>query len=264
MMSEENSGTFWDHLDVFRLCLIRSFAVVFVLSVLAFCFKDIVFDGIVLAPTKDSFPTFGFFRYIGEKLSIEDFSMELSPITIINTKLSAQLFVHLSISFYVGFLVSIPYIIGEIWFFVRPALYKHERKLTISALFFTSLLFYLGVLTSYYLIFPMSVNFLANYHVSDQVANMVDLDSYIDTLISLCLSLGAVFELPVLAHFFSRIGILSYEFMRNHRKHSFVVILILAAIITPSTDIFTMLITALPVQLVYELSVWVVKRNCKK
>ncbi|MEE3449064.1 MAG: twin-arginine translocase subunit TatC, partial [Bacteroidales bacterium] len=126
-----------------------------------------------------------------------------------------------------------------------------------------TLLFYSGVLVSYFLIFPLSVNFLASYQVAAQVDNLVDLDSYIDTLISLTLSLGAVFELPVLAYFLSKIGILSYSFMKNHRKHAFVFVLFLAAIITPGTDIFTMLLTALPLQLVYELSVMIVRRNEK-
>lgn len=260
-MADENSGTFWDHLDVLRSSLIRSIAVVSVFSVLFFCFKEFLFDTVVFGPTKDSFHTFRLFRFLGELLNIDDFKLEVSPIKIINTKLSAQLFIHLSVSFYAGLIFAVPYIIGEVWFFVRPALYKHERKLTVKALTFITLLFYIGVLVSYYLIFPLSVNFLASYQVTSDIDNLIDLDSYIDTMISLCLSLGIVFELPVLAYFLSKIGILSYEFMRTHRKHAFVLVLFLAAIITPSTDIFTMLLTAMPLQLLYELSVRIVKRN---
>lgn len=263
MVQDNDKTTFWEHLDVLRLSIIRSIIVTSVLSVIIFCFKDFLFEGIVFAPTKEEFCTFRFLNYFSEKFSVEDTLLEIQPVKIINTKLSAQLFIHLSISFYFALIISIPYILGEIWFFLKPALYEHEKKLTIKALCFMTLLFYLGVLTSYFLIFPLSVNFLAAYQVSPEIENLVDLDSYIDTLTSLTLSLGLVFELPVLAHFLSKIGILSYNFMKNHRKHAFIAVLFLAAIITPSTDIFTMLLTALPLQLIYELSVSMVKRNEK-
>ena len=251
-MEKQQDGTFWEHLDVLRWALIRSIVVLSVLAVVIFSFKEFLFDGIIFAPSREDFILFKLFH-----------DMEIKPVTIINTKLSAQLFIHLSTSFYFALIVGLPYILGEVWFFLKPALYENEKKMTFKALFFMSLLFYTGVLVSYFLIFPLSVNFLASYQVAAQVDNLVDLDSYIDTLISLTLSLGAVFELPVLAYFLSKIGILSYSFMKNHRKHAFVFVLFLAAIITPGTDIFTMLLTALPLQFVYELSVWIVKRNEK-
>jgi len=249
-MENVNNGTFWEHLDVLRFALLRSLIVVGAFSVLAFCFKDFVFDGIIFYPVKSDFFLFGLFD-------------EIPDIKIINTKLSAQLFIHLSVSFYLGLTVSVPYILGEIWFFLKPALYQNERSMTVKALVFMTLLFYCGVLVSYFLIFPLSVNFLANYQVTSDVENLIDLDSYIDTLTGLVLSLGLVFELPVLAYFLSKIGILTHDFMKKRRKHAFVLVLILAAIITPSTDIFTLLLTALPLQAVYELSAAVVKRNEK-
>ncbi len=260
-MEEKSGATFWDHLDVLRFALLRSVVLITVLSVTAFCFKEFVFDGIILAPAKNDFFVFRFFEFISQKFGFEDFNLDIQPVKIINTKLSAQLFIHLSASFYLGFIAAVPYILGEIWFFLKPALYKNEQKLTIKALIFMTVLFYSGVLTSYFLIFPLSVNFLANYQVTSGVENLIDLDSYIDTLTSLTLSLGVVFEIPVLSYFLSKIGILSYKFMKNHRKHAFVLVLLAAAIITPGTDIFTMLLTAMPLQLIYELSVRIVKKN---
>lgn len=250
MENNPEEGTFWEHLDVFRRAIIRILIVVGAVASAFFCFKEFLFEGVIFAPTREDFLIFRLLQ-----------SEEFAPVKIINTKLSAQLFIHLSTSFYFALIVCIPYILGEIWFFLKPALYKSEKELTFKALFFMTLLFYSGVLTSYFLIFPLSVNFLANYQVADFVDNLTDLDSYIDTMTSLTLSLGIVFELPVLAHFLSKIGILSYSFMSGHRKHAFVAVLFLAAVITPSTDVFTMLLTSLPLQLVYELSVAVVKRN---
>lgn len=260
-MDNNSTGTFWDHLSILRASIIRSIFVVLAFSVLAFCFKDFLFEGIIFAPTRDDFATFDILRQLSDILGLSDGeALRINPIKIINTQLSAQVFIHMDMAFWAGLVISIPYISIELWRFVSPALYTDERKYAWKAMFFAGVLFYLGVLTSYYLIFPLSVNFLANYQVTGDIDNMIDLDSYTGMMVALCMGMGIVYELPIIAYLLAKIGILSHQYLTSHRKHSFVLVLILAAIITPTTDIFTMLVTAMPLYLVYELSVWVVKK----
>ena len=224
-----------------------------------FLMKEFLFDTVIFGPTREDFPTFRLFGMITGWLS-GDGSITVEPIKIINTRLSAQFLTHLSVSFWAGVIVCVPYITAEVWHFISPALYRSEKRSVVKALVSSGLLFYLGALTAYYLILPLSVNFLGNYQVADDIENLIDLDSYIDTLITLCISTGISFELPVVAYFLAKIGIVPHKFMKTHRKHAFLAVLVIAAIITPSTDVFTMFVTALPLQLVYELSVAVAKR----
>lgn len=238
----------------------RSIAVVLALFIIAFCLKETLFDGVIFAPTRDDFPTFEALRRLGAWMGMGPEGISIAPIKIINTQISAQVFIHMDMAFWVALIMGMPYISTEIWRFVSPALYAHEKKFAWKALLFAGILFYMGVLTSYFLIFPLSVNFLANYQVASNVDNLIDLDSYTELLVALCLGLGIVFELPIISYLLAKLGILSYQFLKDHRKHSFVLVLILAAIITPTTDAFTMLVTAMPLYLVYELSVLVVKK----
>lgn len=261
---DTDKGTFWEHLDVLRMSILRSLAAVAVAAVAMFMLKDFVFDTVIFGPTNEDFPTFRLLSLIAGYLTSSDAALSVDPIRIINTRLSAQLLTHLNVSFWAGVIICVPYITGEIWRFISPALYRNEKAGVIKALVSSGLLFYIGVTTAYYLILPLSVNFLGNYHVADNIENLIALDSYIDTLITLCISTGIAFELPVVTYFLARIGIVSHEFMKTHRKHAFLAVLIIAAMITPSTDIFTMFVTALPLQLVYELSVWVTKRVDKE
>ena len=254
------TGTFWDHLDVLRWALIRSIIAVIAAAAAMFMMKEFLFETVIFGPTRDDFPTFRLFGMVTGWFSDDSAAITVSPIKIINTKLSAQLLTHLSASFWAGVIICVPYITAEIWRFVSPALYSNERKGIIKALIFSGLLFYIGVMIAYYLILPLSVNFLGNYQVADDIENLIALDSYIDTLITLCISTGISFELPVVTFFLVKTGILSHKFMKAHRKHAFLLVLIIAAMITPSTDIFTMFVTALPLQLVYELSVIVAKK----
>ena len=257
---DSGTGTFWDHLDVLRMALIRSLVAIITAATAMFLMKEFLFDTVIFGPTRDDFPTFSLFRRITAWLSDESASVAMEPIKIINTRLSAQLLTHLSVAFWAGVIICVPYITGEIWHFISPALYRNEKRSVIKALIFSGLLFYLGALTAYYLILPLSVNFLGNYQVADDIENLIALDSYIDTLITLCISTGISFELPIITFFLVKAGILSYNFMKTYRKHAFLIVLVIAAMITPSTDIFTMFVTALPLQLVYELSVFVARR----
>ena len=182
------TGTFWDHLDVLRKGLIRSLAAVMAAAVAMFLMKEFLFDTVIFGPTRDDFPTFNLLRWVTRCLSDDATALTVEPIKIINTRLSAQLLTHLSASFWAGVIICVPYITAEIWLFISPALYQNEKRSVIKALIFSGLLFYLGTLTAYYLILPLSVNFLGNYQVADDIENLIALDSYIDTLITLCIS----------------------------------------------------------------------------
>jgi len=254
------TGTFWDHLDVLRKGLIRSLAAIMAAAVAMFLMKEFLFDTVIFGPTRDDFPTFNLLRWLTGCLSNDAASIIVEPIKIINTRLSAQLLTHLSVSFWAGVIICVPYITAEIWHFISPALYQNEKRSIIKAFIFSGLLFYLGALTAYYLILPLSVNFLGNYQVADNIENLIALDSYIDTLITLCISTGIAFELPVITFFLARLGIVTHKFLKTYRRHAFLAVLVIAAMITPSTDIFTMFVTALPLQLVFELSVLVARR----
>jgi len=259
-MSDLSKDSFWSHLEALRWVLLRCVLVVFSIAIAAFCFKDFVFDYIILAPCQNSFVTYSVLCYLGELFSMPSLCPEIQSITIININLAAQLFTHLSISFYIGLIICFPYLMIEFWLFASPALYPKERKPAVKGVISFIFLFFIGVLTAYYVIFPLTLNFLGTYQVSQSVENQISLNSYISTFLTLIFMLGLVFEMPILAYFFAKIGVLTSEFLSKHRKISIVIILIAAAFITPSTDIFTMLLVAFPLQFLYELSRLVVKR----
>ena len=239
--------TFWDHLDELRSVIIRTVIVTVVAAAVAFCLKDLLFE-IVLAPRTSDFITY---RLMG----VEPFSIHL-----MNTGLTEQFMMHLKTAMYAGVLVALPYIVYVLFRFVSPALYDNERKY--ATLLCTSgyLMFMLGTLLNYFLIFPLTVKFLGTYQVSPDVANMLTLQSYMDTLLMMNLVMGIVFELPVVSWILGQLGIVNASMMRSMRRHAVVVILILAAIITPTTDAFTLLIVALPIWLLYEMSILIVKK----
>lgn len=251
---------FWGHVEVLRWVLVRCLAVVFGLAVCAFCFKELVFEGIVLAPCHPDFITYRLLCRLSTATGIDGLCPQLGGIEMININLAAQLMTHLSVSFYLAAIVAMPYLITELWFFVKPALYDTERgpaHFAVIAFFFQ---FFLGLMLAYYLIFPLTLNFLANYQVSESVVNQISLNSYISTFTGLLLAMGLVFEMPIVTYFFARIGVLKSSFLKRYRKVAFVVVLVLAAFITPSTDVFTMCLVALPLYALYEFSRHVVVR----
>ena len=247
-MSDSTPMTFWDHLDELRSVIIRSVVVTVVAAAVAFCLKEQLFE-IVLAPRTSDFITF---RLMG----VEPFSIHL-----MNTGLTEQFMTHLKTAMYAGVLVALPYIVYLLFGFVSPALYDNERKY--ATLLCTSgyLMFMLGTLLNYFLIFPLTVKFLGTYQVSEDVANMLTLQSYMDTLLMMNLVMGIVFELPVVSWILGRMGLVNATMMRSMRRHAIVVILVIAAIITPTTDAFTLFIVALPIWLLYELSILIVKSS---
>ena len=239
--------SFWDHLDVLRGTLFRSALSVFLASIVMFCFKDFLFGKVILAPSR---PDFFMYKILGGGVSMQ----------LINTEVSAQFFVHLKVSFICGLVIAFPYIIYEIWKFIAPALYDNEMRSVRKAFLGSALLFYAGVATGFCLIFPVTLSFFQGYTVSDAIANTITLNSYISMFSSMVILFGIVFEFPVLIAILSNMGIVTREMLTKYRKHAFVGVLIVAAVITPA-DPFSMLIAAAPLYLPYELSVRVCVRK---
>lgn len=246
-MAGEKNMTFWDHLDELRGSLLRMLAAVAVMAVICFSLKELLFN-VILAPTKSDFITY---RWMGA----EPFTMNL-----INTQMTEQFMVHLRMAAYMGFLLASPLILYELFRFVSPALYRNERKYASVVIMAAYVMFIIGTLLNYFLIFPLTARFLGTYQVSPDVANMLTLDSYVDTLMMMSLVIGIVFELPVVAALMGKLNIISAKMMMRYRKHALVVILIVAAIITPTADIFTLLIVSLPIWALYETSILIVKK----
>ena len=240
--------TFWDHLDELRSVIIRILVITVVAAAVAFCLKEELF-AVVLAPRTSDFITY---RLMG----VEPFNIHL-----MNTGLTEQFMVHLKTAMYAGVLVASPYIIWQLFRFISPALYDNERRY--ATLLCTSgyLMFMLGTALNYFLIFPLTVKFLGTYQVSPDVANMLTLQSYMDTLLMMCLVMGIVFELPVVSWILGRMGLINRQMMRSMRRHAVVAILVVAAIITPTTDAFTLFVVALPIWLLYEASILIVKSD---
>ena len=238
--------TFWDHLDELRSVIIRIIVITALAAAVAFCLKDELF-AVVLAPRTSDFITY---RLMG----VEPFSIHL-----MNTGLTEQFMIHLKTAMYAGLLMASPYIIYMLFRFVSPALYDNERHYATLLVASGYLMFMSGTLLNYFLIFPLTVKFLGTYQVSEDVANMLTLQSYMDTLIMMSLVMGIVFELPVVSWILGKMGLLTAPLMRTWRKHAIVAILIVSAVITPTTDAFTLLIVALPIWLLYEVSILIVR-----
>ncbi len=246
-MAGKEEMTFWEHLDVFRSSIIKMLVATVATGIIAFALKDLLFR-IVLAPQDSDFILW---RLVG----VEPFKIQL-----INTGLAEQFLIHMKVALVAGLIVASPYILYVLFAFVSPALYENERRYSVRLTLSAYLMFLLGVLVNYFLVFPLTVRFLGTYQVNNSVANMLTISSYVDTLLMLSLMMGIVFELPVLSWLLARFGLLRREWMENYRKHAFVGILILAAVITPTSDVITLLIVSLPIWLLYELSIFVVGR----
>ena len=238
--------SFWDHLEELRRVLLRCIVVVAIFAILAFIFKDEVFF-IIFAPKNPDFLP-----------SIFGASPEVQ---LINTELTRQFVVHMMTSLYVGIIVAAPYIIFELYRFISPGLYENERRYSTPLVIASYVMFMVGILFCYFILFPITFRFLANYQVDESIQNLISLESYIDTLVFLSLAMGIVFEIPILSWLLGRLGILHREDMQQYRRHAIVVILIVAAIITPTSDVITLTIVSLPMYLLYELSILLVPSN---
>ena len=244
--------TFWDHLEELRRVLLRCIVVVALFAILAFLFKDEVFWVIFLPKNPD---------FLNYQLSIFNYQLSIPEVQLINTELTRQFVVHMTTSFYVGLIVAAPYIIYELYRFISPALYENERRYSTPLIISSYLMFMLGVLFSYFILFPITFRFLAGYQVDDSIQNLISLESYIDTLTFLSLAMGIVFEIPILSWLLGRLGILHRGQMQQYRRHAIVAILLVAAIITPTSDAITLAVVSLPMYLLYEASILLVPRR---
>lgn len=254
-----NTMSFWSHLEELRGHLVRSAVAIFLLAIAAFIAKDIIFDYVILAPKEPYFLTNRLFCSMAEKLSMPALCINKNPVQIINIELAGQFKTHIMVSLIAGLIVAFPYIIYEFWRFIKPALHPREKDNSRGAVFIMSLLFLSGVCFSYFLIAPLTINFLGSYQVSSMVANQIALRSYITTVTMVTFATGLVFELPVIVYFLSRVGVLTPAFMRKNRKVAFILIIALAAIITPP-DVFSQVLVGIPLYVLYEISIRVSAR----
>ncbi|MCO6500220.1 MAG: twin-arginine translocase subunit TatC [Vicingus serpentipes] len=256
--------SFLDHLEVLRWHLVRSSIAILVFMVLAFSFKSILFDKIILAQKNADFWTYRMLCQFSEWLGKGDLMcMDDIHFSLINITMSGQFTTHIVTSMIAGIILAFPYILFEVWRFIQPALQKSERKYARALVFSGSFLFALGILFGYYFISPLSVQFLGTYKVSELVENQITLTSFISTVTTITLACGLVFQLPLLVYFFTKLGFLTPEFMRKYRKHAVVVTLVLSAIITPP-DISSQILLAIPLLILYEISIFVSKMVVKK
>ncbi len=260
--------SFLDHLEAFRWHIVRSFAAILVFSLAAFASKEFVFGTLILGPSRPDFWFYQMACQFGQAVANSTaFCIDELPFIIQSRKMTGQFTMHITSSFVIGIIVAFPYFFWEMWRFISPALYSNEKQYTRGATFFVTLLFMTGVLFGYYIVTPISVNFLANYQVDPSVLNEFDITSYVGTVTMLVLACGLMFQLPMVIYFMTKAGILNPTLLRKYRKHSIVVILILGAVITPPDPISQMLIS-LPIMLLYEISITissiVYKRKQKK
>ncbi len=247
--------TFGGHLEVLRQMLFRIIGVAGVIAVLVFCLKDFTWN-ILLAPNEWDFCTY---RWIEQTLNVMgvDFHFEEYHVNLIATDLSSQFMTHISTAIYLGLLGASPYVLFELFRFISPALYENEKKYSVQVAIIIYTLFIFGVLMSYFVLFPISFRFLATYAVSEKVVSTITLDSYVDTFVTLTLVMGVVFQLPVIAYFLGKMGVISADMLSEYRKHALIVIMMVAAIITPP-DLMTLILVTLPLYILYEISIRVI------
>ncbi|MFP4447800.1 MAG: twin-arginine translocase subunit TatC [Bacteroidota bacterium] len=263
MKKKQQELTFLEHLEQLRWHILRAILAIMVVAIVVFIMRNFIFNQVILAPKNPEFFTNNLLCRLGEKLNSSSICINSEPIEIINIRMSGQLTIHIVISIVLGLIFAFPYVFWEFWNFIKPALYDNEIKHSRGAVFFSSLLFIIGVVFGYFIIVPLSIHFLGTYHVSDQVVNQINLKSYIGTIASVVLAAGAIFELPILIYFLSKAGLVTPSFLKKYRKHSIVLILMLAATITPP-DIFSLIMVTLPLVILYEVGISISKRIEKK
>jgi sec-independent protein translocase protein TatC len=252
--------SFWAHLDDLRSTIFRVAIGILVCMILVFVNKTFVFDVIVFGPSSSDFILYKVLCRFGNWLNMQGLCVEPFESNFQNITVSGQFFTHISTSFWFGLVLSFPWIIYQLWLFVRPALYDNERAAAKKAFWFSSSLFYMGVFVGYILVFPMSFKFLVTYSISDRVQEIITLTSYIDTLVMLVLGMGIVFQMPVLILMLSRIGVVNKAFLRKYRRYAIVIILTVIAILTPTPDPAVMLMASVPLLLLYEFSIYICKQ----
>jgi sec-independent protein translocase protein TatC len=256
-MSEEKEMSFLDHLEELRWHVVRSVAAIFIMMILAFIFTKEIFEYIVFAPGRPDFITFQWLCRLGEATGVAGLCIEEIPMKIQSRFLMGQFTMQLTASFVIGLIVAFPYVVWELWRFIKPGLYSREQKNSKGAVFSISFLFLLGISFGYYILSPMTIAFLANYSISDMISNEFDITSYVSTVTALVFGSGLLFQLPVVVFFLTKVGIVTPQFMRQYRKHAVIAILIIGAIITPSPDPLSQSLISIPLYILYEISIFI-------
>jgi len=254
--------SFLEHLEELRWHIIRSILAIFILMITAFVFKNFIFDKIILAPKTPGFFTNRVLCELSDILNMKALCINTKPFLLINIKMAGQLTTHIAVSMVAGLILAFPIILWEFWKFFSPALHENERQHARGAVFAASLLFFTGVLFGYYLLAPLSVHFLTSYEISPDVANQINIRSYIGTLSSICLATGLIFELPIITYFLTKIGIITPSFLIKYRRHAILAIFVVAAIITPP-DVFSQALVCIPLLILYEVGIVISRRVIK-
>lgn len=260
---EEEGMSFLDHLEALRWHLLRSISAILVLSVAAFVAKGFVFGVVILGPSKVDFVTYRWLCNVSDYLGIPALCIDELPFTIQSRQMTGQFTMHMTSSFVVGFIAAFPFVFWEIWRFISPGLYDQERRAARGAVFFVSLLFFMGAAFGYYILSPLSINFLSNYQLDPSILNEFDITSYISTLTMLVLASAIMFQLPVVVYFLAMSGLVTSGMLKAYRRHAIVVILVLSAIITPP-DVISQVLIAMPILVLYEAGIQIAKRLEKK
>jgi sec-independent protein translocase protein TatC len=263
-MSEEKEMTFLDHLEELRWHIMRSLTVIIVIMIAAFIFTPWIFHNIVFAPARPDFVTFRWACDLSHWLGLTDtLCVEMVTPKIQSRFMTGQFTMQITASFVIGLVLGFPYLIWEMWKFIRPGLHKKEQKNSRGAVWVISFLFMIGVMFGYFIVSPMTIYFLSTYQISDMISNEFDITSYVSTIVSLVFGSGALFQLPVVIYFLTKIGLVTPQFLRKYRKHSIVIILIVAAVVTPP-DPFSQTIIAIPLYLLFEFSIFISSRVYKR
>lgn len=254
--------TFWDHIEELRWVALRVVCVWIAIAIGYFIAMPYIFESVILAPCSNDFPLYEFMRELSVRFGMDgDFIDQEFSVKLININLAAPILIHLSTSFSLSVVTAMPYLFYEIWRFITPALYPKERSGVRRAFLFGSVMFYFGLLVGYYLIYPLALRFLATYQLSDLVENTLSLNSYIDNFTMMILSMGIAFEIPLILWLLSLMGLVTRSMLRRYRRHAIVAIVVLAAVITPTSDPFTLTVVALPLYLLFELSVLIIRES---
>lgn len=269
MSDKEKTGkthgemSFLEHLEELRWHLIRSVLAIMVMAVVAFVFQNFIFTEIIFKPKNPDFWTNRMFSLLADFVGTDALKINQSELQLISIKMAGQFMTSIWAAIILGFIMASPVVFFEFWLFIKPALYDNEKKYASGAVFFTTILFALGVLFGYYLIVPLSIHFLASYSISGEVINQININSYISTVASISLASGVVFLLPIFVFFLSRVGLLTPEFMKKYRRHAYVLMLLLSAIITPP-DVFSQIMVAFPLVFLYEIGIVISRRVAKR
>lgn len=256
-MSEEKDMTFLDHLEELRWHVIRAFLSILVFSIAAFAFIEWIFDNIIFAPAQVDFIFFKWMCKLGHATgAVESLCITELPFKVQSRNMTGQFMMSITASFVIGLIVAFPYVIGELWAFIRPGLQLKEKKFSRGAVIAVSGLFLTGIAFGYFILSPMTIWFLSTYQVSKMIVNEFDITSYVSTVSSLVLGCGLLFQFPVVVYFLTKIGMITPQLMRQYRRHAVVVIIVLGAVVTPSADPFSLAIISIPLYFLYEISIF--------